>query len=233
MMLPALSLVLAASAASAATTVLDVTDARVDRATTSSGTVTVSSTVTTTAAASGESRTITYTISGLNLDDDSNNTDSITVIMGLVGSGNDTVGGVVIQNASQGRIGVGSSTEIESFTNDTITYSFQSILVTATSGVFSAKGDFTTLNLFSFDVGEKYTLAPAGGGATQTGLDGGSQSLPGANDTGFTFFPTDAGGAQSKGSILSTAFNVTIIPEPSSSLLLGAFGVFCLVRRRR
>lgn len=238
MLLPALPILLAAPVASAATSMVSFTNARLDRVDVSSGTV-ISTTTTVTTNGVGDPSpnpaSITYTIGNLNLDDDGNDTDTLVVTLSLLG-----INGVPVnQNVSQGRVGIalpeGGSNEIESNVNggEGISYSFSNIVATGTTaGTFAmATGNFQSLSLFNFGAAEAYNASSTGGTIIVNGT-GSPVLFTNPNDTGFTFSPTDANGI-SKGSILSTTFDVVIIPEPSSSLLASSALLLGLLRRRR
>lgn len=231
--LPVFAAVPAASAAS----IITFNDARVDRVTAlvdgvqvTGPNVNVSTTLSSTTSANG---TITYTLSNLNLDDDGINTDSLTVVLSLVGIN----GAPNIQNTANGRVGISlagdASSEIASNVNggEGITYSFQSITFATSKPGFSGTGDFASLATFNFGTGT-YNATSAGGTSI---VDGSSHpvNFPNPGDTSFSFRPTTVGGTISKGSIIGTSFTVAVVPEPSSLLLLGAFGVLGLLRRRR
>lgn len=227
--LPVLPLLLAAQSF-AATTMITFTDARLDRATVSFGTIT---SVTTTVNGTNNPATISYTVSGLNLDDDGNDTDSVTVTLSLTATG----GNPNVQNAGNGRVGVGPGTS-EIAIGESISYSFGTITTVTTNGstVGFTANDFTTLSLMNFAVGEGNTLVSSGGTtftsdpATATTVI----PIPTAGDTSFTFTPTVATtpASNSQGSIISTGFTIAV-PEPSSAMLLGSVGLLGLLRRRR
>lgn len=226
--LPVLSLLIAADAF-AATTTINFTNARVDRATVDVGTVGVSNSLDGTT----NPGTITYSVSGLNLDDDGTDTDSLVVTLTLTGIN----GAPGIQNTGNGRVGVGGTSEIESNAAggpEGIVYSISGIMANV-SGLAPAPffGDFGQLDLINFGAGEGIALTSTGGTVFASSDGATSIPIPTLGDTGFTFNATDAGTSVSKGSILATNFTVTNIPEPTSAMLLGSVGLLGLLRRRR
>ncbi len=221
--LMALTLAIAAPLASAATTLVTFTNATRAGATVSSGTVTVASTVDGT----NNPATITYSVTGLNLDDVGTNDDSLTVTLSLTGVGGapGTPGG--------GRVGVGTNIDA----GESISYTFQSVVATTgTSQALATNQDFNSVTTFNFDSTEQFTLVSNGGtsgtfSGTGTGTGNGTLttvSMPGATDTQFSLSPS----AGASGQIDSTAFTVQI-PEPSSAMLFGSVALLGLVRRRR
>lgn len=171
----------------------------------------------------------TYTINGLDLDGVGTNDDSIEVIINYV-----PVGGTV--TVSSGSAGVsGNGDGLISSTVETLTYSFTSATVTLGNGG-AATADFlgfSGAHFVSYGDGSRHTL----------GLDGGLAVEGDANATAdvatFAFADTVAVGygATSTDSFrmggTSFSIEVTAVPEPSSTVLLGLGGLALILRRRK
>lgn len=104
--------------------------------------------------ATGNTATVTYEVTDLNLDGDGDDTDSLTVTMQVVGSGNLNV-------QASGAIGVaGTGSGGFDAAGETLTYSFVSVVATLTdaSSVIPTFEGFTELDLTAFGAGESYSI---------------------------------------------------------------------------
>lgn len=187
-------------------------------------------------------QTLTYTVSGLTIDSDGIANDSVTISFTATASGNINSG---FNNASQGFFAVGSWLSAGQWTR----MDFASISL----GLSSGDPSYTA----SFDGFTELSVQLAGGG--ETGDDGSTDKF---TVNGVTYADTNGAGEEPISSaipinnddfILLTGvetatgtgttggtyrhldmnFQFTVVPEPSSTALLGLGGLALALRRRK
>ncbi len=223
LLLSALPILLAAQASAA---MIMFTGANIGSATTSSGTVTVSSTIN----AVISPATVTYSVTGLTLDDDGVANDSLMVVLGVTAQGLATAPASV-----SGRFGAAGVPNNNIHEGEILSFSISSIVPVLSSGsAFTTSYDFTSFVGRIFEGSETFDYT-VNGGTVMTG--GGAVSVPitlaGTADTVFTFGGTTGTGANGLLDVIAFDVSVNAVPEPSSAIMLGSVCLLGLLRRRR
>ncbi len=172
---------------------------------------------------------VTYTLTGVDLDSDTI-ADTLTVVMNLTTAATTTNPATGSGQAGTAGWGIadtgGSNPDIQ--LGESVTFSFGTIsAVLSGGGMATYSSDFTTVR----SVGNAtYDFSLGTNGSTPTDRTPGTIALAGLNETSFTL-----AGTAGRGGIQFVGFDVTVdaIPEPSSAMLLGAVGLLGLLRRRK
>ena len=174
---------------------------------------------------------ITYTTSAFDLDNDSVN-DSFSFTLVVTPAGAATAATLV--GNGQNRFGASPVGNANLQPTEALTFTIAAITTSAWGGDFTASYDFVAFGLNNFSAAsEAATYQTTGSAQAATG---GANLLPGSNETSLTITNTTPGDPINNGDnflIEGLGFDITVIPEPSSAMLLGAVGVLGLLRRRR